>query len=229
MTPSQLTLGIALRDEATFQNFYAGDNAQVVATLEKLTPSESEQFIFLWGESGVGRTHLLQACCHTFSCANQTSMYLPLQDTSLSPDVLTGIEQMQLVCLDDIDTVLGHPAWEEALFHFYNRARENGCQLLVSAKHPPKQLPCQLPDLASRLAWGLVLPVNGLSDEDTLKALQMRARNRGIEISSEVGNYLLHHYPRNMGELFTVLERLDKASMVEKRVITVPFVKKVLS
>ena len=112
--------------------------------------------------------------------------------------------------------------------HFYNRARDNNTRLLVVANSLPTQLACRLPDLRSRLAWGLVFQVKGLNDAQKIAALQMHASNRGMTLPEEVGQYLLRHYPRDMSVLFNVLETLDTASLVEQRRITVPFVKQAL-
>lgn len=106
--------------------------------------------------------------------------------------------------------------------------RDLGVRLLVSANMPPKQLSCVLPDLASRLSWGLVFQVQGLADTQKLSALQLRSQRRGLTLSDEVGKFLLHNYPRDMLQLFAILEKLDQASLAEQRRLTVPFVKKIL-
>lgn len=224
----QLTLPVNLRDDATFANFYPGDNIQLVRALTELLSGEGEQFIYLWGAPGVGRSHLLQACCHDFSDQQYSIIYLPLRASDLAPEILQGMETMRLVCLDDIDAVLGKPEWEEALLHFYNRSRDNGVKLIVAGNNLPTQLPCALADLRSRLSWGLVFQVLSLSDEQKLLALQMHARHRGMYLSREVGRFLLRHLPRNMTELFEVLNKLDHASLVAKKRLTIPFVKSVL-
>lgn len=228
MNSRQLTLGLSLRDDATFRNFYAGDNAQLVTCLKDFIAGRGEPFVYLWGESSAGRSHLLQACCHAIG-DRKSVVYLALKDNKeLTPAVLEGLEQMDLVCLDDIDAVLERVDWEEALFHFYNRARDNNTRLLVVGNTQPTQLPCKLEDLRSRLSWGLVFQVQGLDDNQKIAALQMHAQNRGILLSEEVGHYLLRHYPRHMSALCDVLEKLDEESLVEQRRITIPFVKQVL-
>lgn len=224
----QLTLPINLRADATFANFYPGDNAQLIATLKELLAGDGEQFIYVWGMRGVGRSHLLQACCHEFSDQQYAIVYLPLGIGHFTPEILQGMEDMSLVCLDDIDAVLGQKQWEEALLHFYNRARDNGVKLIVAGNNLPPQLPCELADLRSRLSWGLTFQVVALSDEQKLLALQMHARHRGMDLSREVGQFLLRHLPRNMAELFVVLNKLDHASLVAQKRLTIPFVKTVL-
>lgn len=225
----QLPLGLTLKDNATFDSFCVGSNEQVLLSLRHLLQRTQEKNIYLWGEQGVGRTHLLQACCHALDAVSRSAVYLPLSDyQQLSPDMLEGMEHMDLVCLDNVNAVIGQRLWEEALFHLYNRINEVGSCLLVAADVVPAQLPCLMPDLRSRLSHTLVLHVQPLNDEQKLAALQLRAKGRGLDLSDEVGQYLLRRYPRNMAVLFEALEKLDEASLVMQRRLTIPFVKSVL-
>lgn len=94
----QLVLALQLDDETTFSNFYVGDNAQLIDELKKFIYFESqEQFIFLWGHEAVGRSHLLQACCHELFKRQSQIMYLDLAEKGLSPTILQGLEAMQFI------------------------------------------------------------------------------------------------------------------------------------
>lgn len=226
---AQLTLGLSLKDEATFDNFYLGKNAEIIAELKKTVGGQGERIIYLCGSRGQGLSHLLQACCHEAHKKHLSSVYLPLAHLStLKPDVLMGLESLSLVCLDDLQMIAGLPAWEEAVFHLYNRIYDAGGRLIIAAHDLPKSIQLKLPDLISRLAWGIVYQLHPLSDEEKLSALTMRANRRGITLSEEVGKYLLTHCPRHMGTLFAALEALDKASLAAQRRLTIPFVKEVL-
>jgi len=101
----QFTLGLALSDEATFNNFYAGDNDYLLVQLRAFAEQKNESFIYLWGSPGSGRTHLLQACCH----AVPQAIYLDLAETDLSPEVLINLEKFPLICLDNLDAVMNVP------------------------------------------------------------------------------------------------------------------------
>ncbi|ACJ17566.1 DnaA regulatory inactivator Hda [Coxiella burnetii] len=225
----QLPLRVQLREETTFANFYGGNNITLLKALNELLEGKGESFIYLWGEPSVGRTHLLQACCHTMNNRSLEAMYLALKTPQLAPSILQGLESKPLICIDDIDAVLSQPDWEEALLHFYNRVRESQVKLVIAGNYVPPQLNCQLADLRSRLSWGLVFQVIGLTDAEKIKALQMRAHDRGFELSDEVGQFLLRHYPRDMSALFNLLDKLDQASLIAQRKLTVPFVKEVLN
>lgn len=225
----QLPLGVGLRDEASFDNYFAGPNAEVQQAVQELAHG-SQQFLYLWGAAGTGKTHLLHAACHTSASHGQRSAYVPLHDwRSLKQELLEGLEQLSLVCVDDIQAVAGQSDWETALFHFYNRLRASGTRLLISGIAPPATAGMQLADLSSRLGWGLVLHLDPLNDADKIAALQLRARHRGIELPVEVGEYLLRHWPRDMARLYDLLQRLDTHSLTQQRKLTVPFVRTLIA
>lgn len=227
--PAQLPLGVGLRDDATFANYFAGPNATLVDRLEHLFDERSEPFLYLWGAPGVGRSHLLQAACHTASDRDLRALYLPLEELGhFPPLMLEEVERLDLVAIDDLERVVGRKRWEEALFHAFNRLRDAGKRLLVAAEAPPRGLPVGLPDLASRLSWGVTFHVQGLDDAGRLAALQLRAKVRGMSLADEVARYILHRGPRRLDELFEALAVLDQASLSAQRKLTIPFVKQAL-
>lgn len=222
----QLTLRIGLRDSATFGNFLVGANAAPLHLLQQ----GAEPFVYLWGGWGSGRSHLLQAACHAATARGGNPAYLPLGELAgAGVELLDGLEQMSLVCLDDLQAVTGNAAWEEGLFHLYNRVRDAGGHLLAAADASPAALGVELADLRSRLAWGPVFQLQPLDDTGKLMALQLRARARGMELNEEVGTYLLRRCPRDMHALFELLERLDQASLAAQRRLTIPFVRELIS
>ena len=230
--PVQLPLGIRLRDDATFANYYAGANAPAQGYVERAChPDEAwvESFIWLWGKPGSGRSHLLQAACLKAEELGLRALYLPLQDClDYGPEVLDGLETCDLVALDDVQAIAGHADWEQALFHAFNRVRDSGRRLLLSADRAPRELDIQLPDLHSRFNLALVFHLHELEDGDKLRALQLRASRRGLYLSDEVGRFLLGRMTRSMDALFAALEQLDQASLQARRKLTIPFVKDVL-
>ncbi len=226
---TQIPLGIQLRDSASFDNFIPGPNREALAYLWKQTGQERVQTIYLWGGRGAGKSHLLQAACHEMSRCAAASAYIPLQlAAQLSPAVLDGLEGLALVCIDDVQAIAGQQDWETALFHLINRLRDQERQLLVCGDRAPVGLPLQLADLRSRLSWGLVFQLQLLDDEDKVRALQRRARDRGLEMSAAVAAYLLRRCPRDMGSLYSVLARLDHAALAAQRRLTIPFIKEFL-
>lgn len=226
---NQLTLGVGLKDEATFANYFAGSNLHLIEELKKSARGLGEHIIYFYGAGGEGCTHLLQACCHEANQAHLSSVYIPLESLiDFSPEIFDGLESLQLVCIDDVQLLAGKPLWEEALFHLYNRIYDKGGHLIVTANVPPKAIGFTLPDVESRLAWGVIFQLHPLSDTEKLSALIMRAERRGMTLSEEVAKFILTHCPRHMATLFAALDVLDKISLAAQRKLTIPFVKAVL-
>lgn len=225
---NQLSLSVGLDDAATFENFFVGGNGNMLQALYDFLDKKNEKFIYLCGNYGCGLSHLLQAACNYRHQHNATAMYIPLGQGEFTPSILEGVETVSLVCLDDIDKVVGDPVWDEALFHFYNKMHASNSQLLVAGKKLPSQLEQCLPDLRSRLCWGLVFQVVHLNDQEKLESLQQRATRRGFELSDEACSFLLRHYPRDTHMLYSLLELLDNASLKAQRKITIPFIKEVI-
>jgi len=224
----QLPLSIRLRDHATFENFLPADNQQVVATLQRAAVSDNDDAtaLYLWGAAGSGKSHLMQATCHRVTACDEVAAYLPLREFELlAPAMLEGMESLALVCLDDIEAIAGQREWEEAIFHLYNRMQTNGTQLVVTANTAPQGLPLLLPDLVTRMGWGLVFQLHELVDDQKVQALQMRAQAIGMEIGGDVARYLFSRTRRDMHSLFALLERLDHATLVAQRRLTIPFLK----
>lgn len=223
---SQLPLGVQLRDDATLDNFlFMETMAALRAQLENLLADSEAHLVFLHGRPGSGRSHLLQGSCHRAGPGR--AQYLPLAQLKQlgASEVLVDMEHLDLVCLDDLDEIAGFAEWEEALFHFYNRSQQSGCRLLCSASMPPAGLGLNLPDLASRLAAGPVYHLAQPDDGGKQQILQYRAARRGLTLSDELAQFIMVRAGRSLGDLMDVLDQLDRDSLVEKRQLTIPFVK----
>lgn len=225
----QLALAIQLNDEATFSDFCWENNALLQQQLQQTLLGLGESLIYLWGPPGSGKSHLLQACCQAVD-KTQSSIYLPLEMLkSWGTEIIDGIDEQTLIGIDDIDAIAHNTLWEETLFHLYNRIRDNEkTTLIMTGKYPPSQMQLQLQDLRSRLAWGLVMQVNELSDQDKIDTLIRQAEKRGFELPVSVAQFLLNRCARNMHDLKALLNQLDEASLIAQRKITIPFVKDTL-
>ncbi|WP_439102506.1 DnaA regulatory inactivator Hda [Congregibacter sp.] len=222
--PPQLALKIGLRDEANFENFCPRES--LAAVLDSMTRPAAEPLQFLHGGAGVGKTHLLQALCHT----TEGSLYLPLADVHGSPprSLLDNLEMAALLALDNLEFIAGDSEWEEALFHLINRARAVNCPLWVAARRPAMELGIELADLRSRLAGGVTWAIAAANDEEMRRILQFRAERRGLALPDPVASYLCARETRALGDLMDTLDRLDSASLQRQRPLTVPLVKAVM-
>lgn len=227
----QLTLPIQPPDANTFENFYTSPpNALLIHYLKLFSAKQGEPYLYFWGNPGAGCTHLLQACCHAAQQHGFAVAYLPLtvlQKTN-GPEIFDGLDTLDMICLDDVESITHSAYWQEALFHFYNRLQEQGKYLLIAAKCSPRQLEFSLLDLVSRLSSGVLFQLYELEDSERYVAFQERAHARGLELTQEVGRFLFLRLPRHAKAVFAALERLDKETLSLKRKLTIPLVKTLL-
>jgi DnaA family protein len=196
----QLPLAISWRPEPAFDTFVAGPNAEALARVRSLAAGTlEERIVYLWGEVGSGRSHLLAAAARA---------------------------DPGLVIADDVERLCAPE--QHALFVAINEAREGGPAVLAAGGQPPAQLALR-PDLKSRLAWGLVYQLLPLSDSDKAQHLKALAAARGLLLSDEVAGYLLARLPRDMTSLAAIMEVLDRYSLMRQRALTLPLVREALS
>lgn len=223
--PRQLPLALRLAPGSGFDQFVTTEASAPLVHALRLWLADGEGVFFISGPVGAGRSHLLQAAAE----AND-GWLLPLAECAAQPPaaVLEGMEQAALLCLDDIDAVAADPLWAEALFGLFNGLRERGGRLLVTAELPPAALSCALPDLRSRLAWGGSWHLAPLDDAGRARLLRTRAAARGLALPDDVLQYLLSRFSRRVGDLLGLLQKLDDASLVTKRRLTVPLVRELV-
>lgn len=222
----QLPLALALHHAPSLDDFIVGHNARVIEALRSSLEPRGESLIYLFGPPGSGRSHLLLGQCAAIENRDRHSAYLPLADhRSLATEMLDGLEALDLVAVDDVQSVAGNAVWEEALFALFNRCRDRGTRLLFSADRGPAALPFALADLRSRLAWGLTLSLQPLDDAGRLALLQSLAARRALTLPPEVARYILERGARHPRDLVETISRLDHASLVERRRLTIPFVR----
>jgi DnaA family protein len=224
----QILLPLEGRRPDHFEDFVAGDNGAVLEALQELV-ANGGHCLFLTGASGSGKTHLLNAACNLAGQRDRQAFYIaPGRLPEQAAAGLADLGHMDLVCVDDIDRCIGHRRWEEALFHCFNRLREEGGSLVVTSSKPLSGLQFSLPDLASRLAWDLRLQLQPLDDLGKAEVMQRWARSHDIRLPPEVQNYLLSRGSRSLAVLLQHLEALRVAALSSKRKITVPLAREVL-
>lgn len=224
---SQLALPLKLDDYAVFDSFWSAGNDELVAFLLQLSAGAPGPGCWLWGASATGKTHLLQAVCER---AGQQGIYLPLRDLhKAGADVLEGLASRRYVCIDDIDAVAGDDKWEAELFALCNQLHDNSGRLVVAASAAPRQCGFALADLVSRLTRLPVFHIEAMAETDRARALQLRARHRGLDLPDDTAKYLLSRSRRDMASLYAALDRLDSAALKAQRRLTIPFVRDALN
>lgn len=224
----QLPLGVRLPDRAVFASFLPARNREAVDYVVRLAGAEISGTVWVCGASGSGKSHLLQAVCARAS-ERMRAGYLPLQELALlGVEVLEGMRQLECLCIDDLEQIVGQIEWERGLFGIVREAEDSGARIVVAAKSPPALLAWALPDLGSRLAASAVFQLRALDESEQQEALQLRARLRGFELPEETSRWLQRRFPRDMRALYGILDTLDEAALVAQRKLTVPFIRSVL-
>lgn len=207
MSTRQLVLPLSPQPEPSFEGYVEGRNAELVAKLRDLADARAdESVVYLWGEAGSGRSHLLAATLRAAAHPERVSI------------------------ADDVDAL--DETAQIQLFNLINRIRDNAHvgkgTLLAAGSAPPAQLRLR-DDLKSRLAWGLVYQVHSLTDEEKAKYLREEAARRGFRIADDAVAYLLTHVRRDLPTLVAILAHLDEYSLSRQRPMTLPLVREALA
>ena len=223
----QLTLDLGTPPPSTFDNFFAGANAELVTRLRELDGALAagplaDRTFYVWGEPGCGRSHLLQAVVHEAA---------PGQARFLSPQSALAAfsfdPRVSLYAVDDCDRLSG--AQQIALFNLFNEVRAHPTSALVATGNAAPIGLAVREDLRTRLGWGLVFHLAPLPDEGKAAVLKHAAKERGIALADDVPAYLLTHFRRDMPSLMALLDALDRFSLEQKRAVTLPLLRTMLA
>lgn len=220
----QLLLDIKPHPSPTLQNFQPGQNAELLTMLERIVNhQEQEQFIYLWGKPGCGKSHLLRAINIAYIQNHYQTAYF--ENKINSETTLSKIPDCVIV--DNVDH-LG-TADQIKLFNLYNEIRDNHHTfLLCSGSVAPAQLTSMRPDLTTRLGWGLVYQIHELTDDEKMLAMKNYAIRCGFELPQEISRYLLRHEQRDLPSLIRTLNALDQYSLSKHRPMTISLLQEVL-
>ena len=213
----QLLLQLAEPPAPTLDNFVAGRNGAALQALRDIAGgTDTERFVYLWGEPGSGRSHLLRGLAH--AAHGGAALY-----SGAVPE--HSAEEARVHAVDDVQNLLPHD--QVRLFDLYNRTRALRGALVASGDAAPAQLALRA-DLRSRLAWGLAFQLHPLSDAEKATALRAHAEERALRLGEDVIAYLLQHARRDMASLIGILDALDRYSLEQKRPVTLPLVRSAL-
>lgn len=224
MKGAQLPLGVHLADAATFDSYHPGPNAEVLAALRALALGEGPPLLFLYGPPASGKSHLLQALTRA-AALTRACAYVPLAQFAAAdaPEALQGLDQADLVCVDDVNVLAGG-AGALSLLRLLDQVRAHGGRCVLAAAAPPERLGLDLPDLRTRLTAAATFGLKPLSDEDREQLLRDRARARGLDLPGDAARALLARLPRDAGSLVRALDRLDRDLLTAQRRLTLAFV-----
>ena len=220
---TQLVLPISTDPDMTWAHWVSRRETELVE--HALTDiASSVPGVFVWGDEGLGKSHLLQAVCASVGSA---ASYIPLTLVSDMPPnaLLDGVEDSAAVLIDDVQIMISSEDWQEGLFHCFNRCVDTGTPLIVASRVATTGLDGLLPDLKSRLALlaGFRLP-NWEMDAFESLLIQL-AKHRGLILTDDVARYLTRRLRQTPTEALVAIEKIERSSLIEQRTPTIPFLK----
>ncbi|MBF0803424.1 DnaA regulatory inactivator Hda [Neisseria sp. WF04] len=215
---NQLIFDFASRDYPSFDKFLGRSNAELLYMLQQA----QGQFVYVWGQPGSGKSHLLQAWVAQASQAGKNAVYVDAADTPLEETAF----EAEYLAVDQIDKL--DSSGQAVLFEIFNRLRNSGCGfLLLSGGVPPHALVLR-EDLRTRMGYCLVYDVKPLSDQEKIDALVSMAAARQLVVEPEIFHYLLNHWRRDTDSLMQMLDTLDRYAVSMGKRITLPLLRQLL-
>lgn len=215
--------------DKTFDEFISANDDHAHQAVVHWSNAAGPWFVLLWGSSGVGKSHLLQAALRTVAGKDQAMMYLPMRLLrEMGAEATQELGNIPAIGIDDVDVVAADPDWESALFSLFNAVHDNGGRLLIASTQNPRFTDYALADLQSRLCSGLTYQLPDLDDEQKKTFLFAQAERSNIALANNVAEYIVSRHGRNLHELSELFERLDEAALQAGRTMTIPFIKDVL-
>ncbi len=230
----QLPLQIELRADASFDSFVAEEEAvaMLLFQLQMAIMRGQSGCWYLHGPDGSGKTHLLQAACRFAHQWERRCVYLDLADPEVTawPDLLNGLEESDVITLDSVDAVIQEPAWQLALANLLRQAADHGRVVLLAGQRQLAEWPVREPALAEQLSAVVPVSLQPVTEpEAQMLALQRHGRLRGLQLPKSVVKYLVRAFDHDLEAALLALQHVERASLIEKRRITLPFVKQVLA
>jgi len=219
---NQLGLPISLDSKMLLDNFLG--NNRLLDFIAKLYLDKASAEIYVYGASGLGKTHLLQGTTLKILSDQKSAMYIDCHN-SLPGHVLDAIEQLNWISIDNINSINANQ--KDLFFDLYNRAKQATVSMLISGSGLPSELGV-MKDLKTRLGLATIFQLQPLNDKLTMLVLNNQMIDRNLSIDSKVYEYLFKYYSRDVKVLLTAMDDLDKASLQAKQSITIPFVRKTL-
>ena len=222
--PKQLTFPWNKSNKSNFNNFYF--ESSNIEAKDALLVSED---IFLYGLEKTGKTYLLQSLCNHYFSEGKTSLLIPLKEVKdLGSQITESLENLDLICIDDVDLIVGDNPWEVGIFNLINNCLLTNCRLVFCSSLNPSSINFDLKDLTSRIKKINHIEIFPVKATNLYKAIKFIANSRSINLDKREIDYLITYSERSIANLINIIEKLDDLSMELKRKITVPLIKEVI-
>ena len=243
-SPIESVTEFPLNPYYTFDNFVVGSANQMahaasVAVAEN--PSQIFNPLFIYGGTGLGKTHLMHAIAHSIQARNPRARLLYLSAEEFMNQVITSIKEKRMdalreryrrscdvLLMDDVHILAGKEATQEEFFHTFNALHTAQKQIVLTSDRPPQEMSRLEDRLRSRFQWGLLTDVHPPQFETRVAILKAKAERDGIGLPNDVAQYLAHRIEANVRELEGALIRLSAFASFRRRPLTVDFASEIL-
>jgi len=225
-----------LNPQYTFEDFVVGPSnrlchAACLAVAHGAKPTYNP--LFIHGQVGLGKTHLLQAVCHTLSKSDAPLRLAYLTCETFVNDFITAIRKGELdgfrnryrdvdvLIVDDIQFLTAKERSQEEFFHTFNKLHNETRQIILSSDAPPAEIPALEQRLISRFKWGLVARLDAPDYETRVAIVQQKATARGVSLPDQVSELIATRVQSNIRELEGALARLIAFATLSKRGIDI--------
>ena len=227
-TTQQIPLAFKNTKVKTFQDFVLGKNIALIDSLNSFSQSEEESLLYLWGEPGSGKSHVVEAFINLLHTNSKTAVLLTPKDLKDRQKV-SLIEMFDYICIDDTHEIANNALLEESLFLWINEVKQVKKKIVLAGQLSNKNQQWQLPDLRSRLQSGRTHELIALGRNEVLTVFKKLSGQQGIMIDSRVEAFIEKNCPMNLSFLSALLNKLDEITLVEKKQVTIPLIKKILN
>ena len=227
--------GPKLHPDYTFENFVVGPSnrlAHASCVAVSQSPGNTYNPLFLYGSSGLGKTHLLHAVCFEahrkidgaviqfLSCEDFVNRFIRAIEAGNLAGFQSQFRTVDMLVIDDIQFLREREHSQEEFFHTFNALYNNGKQIILSGDSPPGKIPSLEERLISRFNWGLVARIDPPSYETRIAIVQKKARLRDLKISDEIAEYIARKVQANIRELERALTTIYAIATTSGKEIT---------
>ena len=216
----------------TFETYVVGpQNKLAFAAAKAVTekPGENYNPLFIYGDSGLGKTHLLYAIANALRKKRPDARIVYVKGDDFTNELIASIRenrnaefrekyrQTDILLMDDIQFIAGKIQTQEEFFHTFNALRESKKQIVISSDRPPKDIATLEDRLRSRFEWGLTVDIAPPSYETRMAILRKKAEFENLNVPNEILEYIANNIKSNIRELEGAFNRIIAKSKIENQ------------
>lgn len=232
-----------LNPKYTFDSFVIGQSnrfAHAAAFAVSETPASAYNPLFIYGGSGLGKTHLLHAIGHYAKSLYPGLRVRYVNSEEFTNDFINSIRDkndtsfkqiyrnVDMLLIDDIQFLAGKDSTQEEFFHTFNALHNHQKQVVITSDLPPKQLTGFAERMRSRFEWGLITDVQPPELETRIAILSKKAQNEGLDVPDDVMEYIASHISTNIRELEGALIRVTAFASLQQQPVDMQLAEQVL-